>query len=229
MKFVATIIVLFLVLTACQNEKKQSSEDIEGSKNLVFSDLVLHDRFDNTLVLDTLLLGREAQFSPVYIGKMNDSIQPYYKTAKVGYRVEDWNKYRSPEVDDLEIYIDTSQTIGFPMGVWEYEQEPERRVNKKSYPIFIRNQSNDTLSIGFGEILPIVTEAQDSLGNWMQIESPLMYDCGTGLTQFYLPPNEIAISTLRQNKGTNNTKFRVKFSFGDHQIYSNEIEGKMND
>jgi hypothetical protein len=118
--------------------------------------------------------------------------------------------------------------VGFPMGIWEYYKKPEYRLNKKSYPIFIKNKTSDTLSIGFGNILPIITESQDSTGHWKKIERQFSYFCGTGLTKFYLPPNEIAITTLRINYGKKNTKFRVKFKLGENEIYSNEINGKIN-
>ncbi|PSK83751.1 hypothetical protein CLV93_103166 [Prolixibacter denitrificans] len=113
------------------------------------------------------------------------------------------------------------------MSVWEYYKKPEYRVGKKSYPIFIENKSSDTLSIGLGDILPMITETKDTLGEWTEIERPFIYDCGTGLTELYLPPNEIVITALRQNFGTTNTKFRVKYELADSAVYSNEINGKI--
>ena len=233
MKHFANIILLLLILTSCQNKEKniriaKTEQKVKISKP--YSNLILYDNFDNELILDTISNRREAQFSPVYIGKIKDSIKLKYKTSKFGHRLEyiDWGKYRSPIIADLNIFIDTTKTIGFPMWIWEYYKTPENRVNKKSYPIFIKNQSSDTLSIGFGDVLPIVTEVQDSIGNWKQVERPFIYGCGTGLTEFYLPPNQIVISALRKNYGMNKTKFRVKFRLGENEIYSNEINGKIN-
>jgi len=232
MKHFANIILLLLILTSCQNNKKTSgiAKTEQKEKIRPYSNLILYDNFDNELILDTISGRRESQFSPVYIGKITDSIELSYKTSKIGHRIEDidWGKYRSPKATDLNIFIDTTKTIGFPMWIWEYYKAPEHRVNKKSFPIFIKNQSSDTLSIGFGDVLPMLTEVQDSNRNWKQIERQFIYDCGTGLTEFYLPPNQIAISSLRQNYGTNKTKFRVRFRLGDNEIYSNEINGNIN-
>lgn len=233
MKHFANIILLLLILTSCQSKEKNNEIAKTEQKKQIskpYTNLVLYDNFDNELILDTISNRRTAQFSPIYIGEVKDSIKLSYKTSKIEYRIEDidWGEYRSPKLTDLDIFIDTTKTIGFPMWIWEYYKAPEKRVNKKSYPILIKNQSSDTLSIGFGDILPIVTEVQDSIGNWKQIERPFIYDCGTGLTQFYLPPNQIAISALRENYGANNTKFRVKFRLGEYEIYSNEINGNIN-
>jgi len=200
--------------------KKQISEP--------YSDLILYDNFDNELIFDTISNKREAQFSPIYIGEIKDSIKLTYKTSKIEYRTHNWDKYRSPKETELNIFIDTTRTIGFTMWVWEYYKTPEYRVNKKSHPILIKNRSSDTLSIGIGDILPMITEVQDSIGNWKQIERPFFYGCGTGLTKFYLPPNQIAISVLRKNYGAKKTKFRVKFGLGDTEIHSNEINGNIN-
>ena len=65
------------------------------------------------------------------------------------------------------------------MSVWEYYKKPEYRVGKKSYPVFIENKSTDTLSIGFGDILPMTTEILDSHGQWTEIERPFIYDCAS--------------------------------------------------
>ena len=233
MKHFVNIILPLLILTSCQNKKENNGipkTELKEQISEPYSNLILYDNFDNELILDTISKRRESQFSPVYIGQITDSIELCYKTSKIGHRIEDidWGKYRSPNTTDLNIFIDTTKTIGFPMWIWEYYKAPEHRVNKKSYPIFIKNQSSDTLSIGFGDVLPMLTEVRDSIGNWKQVERQFIYDCGTGLTEFYLPPNQIAISALRQNYGTNETKFRVRFRLGDNEIYSNEINGKIN-
>jgi len=230
MKQIVSIILTLLALTSCQNREAKKVERVneqsEG-KELPYSDVILYDHFDNELLLDTISNHFEAQFSPTYIGELRDSIKLTYKPAKIENRTPDWDKYRRPNPKDLGIYIDTTKTIGFSMSVWEYYKKPEYRVGKKSYPVFIENKSTDTLSIGFGDILPMTTEILDSLGQWTEIERPFIYYCGTGLTEFFLPPNQIAITALRQNFGTSKAKFRVKYELADSAVYSNEINGKI--
>jgi len=231
MNHFANVILLILVLTSCQNDenyKQIAKTEQDEQISMPYSSLILYDDFDNELILDTVSVQREAQFSPIYIGEIKDSIKLIYKTSEIEQRTHDWFKYEIAEKTDLEIFIDTSKTIGFPMDVWEYYKAPEHRVNKKSYPIFIKNRTSDTLRIGCGDIIPMVTESQDSLGNWNQMEQPFIYFCGTGLSEFFLPPNQIMISSLRQNFGKSNTKFRVRLELRQSKIYSNAIKGKIN-
>ncbi|QNR25113.1 hypothetical protein [Croceimicrobium hydrocarbonivorans] len=230
MKQIVSIILTLLALNSCQNREEKKVERVNEQseeKELPYSDLILYDHFDNELLLDTISNHFEAQFSPTYIGELRDSIKLTYKPAKIENRTPDWDKYRRPNPKDLGIYIDTTKTIGFSMSIWEYYKKPEYRVGKKSYPVIIENNSTDTLSIGLGDILPMTTEILDSLGQWTEIERPFIYDCGTGLTEFFLPPNQIAITALRQNFGTSKAKFRVKYELDDSAVYSNEINGKI--
>lgn len=224
-----------ILSSSCQkNKKEEDVEQIEQKDQKAkqtasrYSELTLYDDFDNELILDTISIGREAQFSPLYIGELSDSIKLTYKTAKINSRTYDWDEFKLPAQADLEIYIDTTRTVGFPMDTWEYYLETEHRVNKKSYPIFIQNQTLDTLSIGFGDILPMVTEMKNHNGNWTEIEKRFTYYCGTGRTIFFLPPNQIAITSIRQNFGNDLVLFRVKYELGDDDnILSNEIKGKI--
>ena len=224
------ILLLFLILSCFQNpeDNKINTPIIESGQDVIlYSDVVLYDKFHNELLLDTLSDNSTAQFSPVYIGALKDSIHLTYKPSKIKNRTSNWFKYRRPSPKDLEIFIDTTKTIGFSMDVWGYYKKSEYRVGKKSYPVFVHNKSSDTLSIGLGDIFYMTTEAKDVKGQWTEMESPFIYGCGTGLTVFYLPPDEVVITSLRQNFGTTNTEFRVKHDVLDGVIYSNVIQGKI--
>ncbi len=223
------IILTLIILTSCQNQDAKNVElrsDKSEQQEFPYSDIVLYDYFDDELLFDTISNHSEAQFSPMYIGEARDSIKLTYKPAKIESRTLDWDKYRRPNLNDLGIYIDTAKTIGFSMSVWEYYKKPEYRVGKKSYPVFIENKSNDTLSIGFGDILPMITETKDTLGQWIEIETPFIYPCATGLTKFFLPPNQVVITALRQSFGVTKVKYRIKYELIDGPVYSNEIIGK---
>jgi len=122
MKQIVSIILTLLVLTSCQNpENKKVVLENEKSERmeLPYSDVVLYDNFDNELLLDTISNHFEAQFSPVYIGDLKDSIRLTYKPAKIENRTPDWDKYKRPSSKELRIYIDTTKIIGFSMSVWE--------------------------------------------------------------------------------------------------------------
>lgn len=236
MKHFVFAIVLALLVSACHTnqEKKvtvkpqtlEASNEIKKSE-YPYANVNLYDHFKNELVLDTLEYQRDAQFSPLYIGDAKDSIYLVYTTTKLKSGREFDNDYVSPKPSDIKIFIDTTRTIGFSMTMSEYFKKPEYRTNKKSHPVFIKNSSNNSIQIGMGNILYMKTEAKDSTGNWREIEKDYMYFCGTGLRRFYINPNEIAVTALRQNYGRYKTKFRIKFGGSQHEIYSNEIDGYL--
>ena len=117
-------------------------------------------------------------------------------------------EYKYPDSNDLKIVVDTSEIIGSGMdgkNTYSMTNDDVRSYNfkgkYKSYPVFIENVSNDTLSIGFGNRIYPIVEAKDSLGNWRPIQKPGTYYCGTGLQSFYLEPNNILISSCKLYDG----------------------------
>ena len=111
-------------------------------------------------------------------------------------------EYKYPDSNDLKIVVDTSEIIGSGMDVTDDDVRSYNFKGKyKSYPVFIENVSNDTLSIGFGNRIYPIVEAKDSLGNWRPIQKPGTYYCGTGLQSFYLEPNNILISSCKLYDG----------------------------
>jgi hypothetical protein len=234
-QLIILIILTNLTLTSCaQNadkiEKAENNQiqQVKTSINHDYSVIKLIDRFNNKLVKDTAFEKTEAQFSPIYIGEKKAEVNLTYKTEKIENRVNEWDKYKRPEANQITITIDTSRIVGSPMGVWEYYKKPEYRNEKMSYPAFIENLSTDTLNIGFGDILPLIIEAKDTEGNWRPIQRPFIYDCGTGLTEFILSPGQIAITTMKIYEGDFKTKLRLVFEYSNMIIFSNEIVGQIN-
>ncbi len=236
MKHSVFAIVLALLVSACHtNQEKKATvklQTLEASNETKkseypYANVNLYDRFKNELVLDTLKYDREGQYSPIYVGKIEDSIKLIYKTSKLEYGTDYEHSSVFPNASDISIFIDTTRTIGFPKLMSESYKKFEHRTNKKSYPVFIKNRSTKNLQIGIGDILYMNTEAKDSTGNWREIESNYMYFCGTGLRRLQLKPNEIAVTALRQNYGRYKTKFRIRFGGTQRKIYSNEIDGYL--
>lgn len=131
--------------------------------------------------------------------------------------------------------MDTSEIIGSGMdgkNTYSMTNDDVRSYNfkgkYKSYPVFIENVSNDTLSIGFGNRIYPIVEANDSLGNWRPIQKPGTYYCGTGLQSFYLEPNNILISSCKLYDGDFYTKLRLVLITNTGMIKSNEFEGTIN-
>jgi hypothetical protein len=236
MKYFAFTLVLAFLLSAChENQEKKATvkpETLQASNETKksaypYANVNLYDHFKNELILDTLKYDREGQYSPLYIGKIKDSIKLIYKVSKLENGTDYEHNSIFPDAADIAIFIDTTRTIGFPKLMSEPYKKFEHRTNKKSYPVFIKNMSTKNLQIGIGDILHMKTEAKDSTGNWREIESDFMYFCGTGLRRLRLKPNEIVVTALRQNYGRFKTKFRIRFGNSQHKIYSNEINGYL--
>ena len=86
MKHFANIILLLLIFTSCQNNEKNNGISKTEQKEQIskpYSNLILYDDFNNELILDTISNRREAQFSPIYIGEIKDSIKLIYKTLPI--------------------------------------------------------------------------------------------------------------------------------------------------
>jgi len=228
-----TLGLLIIILISCGKEKSIFENQDKLLNRL--RDVELLDTFANQLILATANTITEANYHPLYIGPKRDSIRLSYSSRKIRSRIIDEELYQIPKIGELEIYVDSSRIIGsgnddiFHNGQgskieWEYF---DNRGEIKSYPIFIENRSVDTLIVGYGEYIPIILEGEDSLGKWRPIQEHYIYNCGTGLTNFYLPPDELLITYCKQYDGDYRTKLRIVFGDGKMN-YSNEFEGRIN-
>ena len=233
------IYVSLLFIFGCQYSNNELKDNyIERELDLI----ELIDTFSNPLVAESANSITKAEFHPMYMGEIIDSISLFYNSGGVGYRTYHFHRYRKPDINDLKIYVDTSQIIGSvergkvippPPSGYIYRKNKLKLLNEfvrgesKSYPVFIKNISKDTLGVGYGKFIPLIIEAKDSLGNWKPIQEPYIYYCGTGLSNYYLPPNEIVINSCKLFEGNFKTVMRISFGLSN-RIKSNEFEGEMN-
>lgn len=125
----------------------------------------------------------------------------------------DWTDFReftSYDSVDLNILVDTSQFI-----------TNERR---KAYPVIIENLHSDTIYIGYGRYIPIITEALNKKGEWKPIEDRFIYMCGNGVESIILPPKQIVVTSELVYTGNFKTKLRLKLGSN----YSREFTGSIN-
>lgn len=114
----------------------------------------------------------------------------------------------------LSIEIDTTQIArGSVIGP----------ANCRACPVLVRNLGTDTVAVGYGSFIPIITEAKDSANNWLPIEKRWIYMCGNGVGTIILPPNEILLTSAIAYSGTYKTEFRLKMG----NSYSNTFRGSM--
>ena len=225
MKLIRTIVLLSICLFhwSCKKENGKNEK-------VNFSQIYLKDKFSNKLELDFANKITTSEISPLYIGKITETITISYQTLETVKKTETHKDYSLPEENSLEIFVDTSRIIGIPMGLYEY-CKIEKRNNKIANPIFIKNKSKDTLNIGYAEYLPIIIEAKNRNGEWQPIQKRMRFMCGNGIVDFYCPPNNIVVSAMQKYSGSFKTKLRLKYeSFGSKSsIFSNEIDGEINE
>ena len=215
-----------LILTSCNNIPDRVSKVVEKKRQ--FNEVNFVDIFQNNLIKDNSQQITISQFPPVYIGKLKNRIKLNYIIEKIGNRTEEWDKYSLPSVGSITISIDTTRNIPSTTDVFPLYKLGGNVENKNisAYPVFIQNISIDTVQIGFGDIIPMVIEAKDKKGIWRPIQKRFRYDCATGLTSFFLAPNQISISTMKQFKGTFKTELRIAY-LAKKKIYSNTITGNI--
>lgn len=231
MKIIISIFLCLIFIISCKEEK--SKPYIVQNE---FLNIKLIDSFSNKLILDTNQRLISSNFHPMYIGKLDSSININYNSVNIVQRTNGKKTYRYPDTNELLIFIDTSKIIGSafvktyissppPGDTTEYIIEiMDYRGFYKSHPVFIKNLSKDTLSIGYGDFIPLIIEAKDSNNIWSPIQRRYIYDCGTGLTDFYLPNDEILITSCQLFDGDYNTKLRLVFD-GNSKQYSNVFDG----
>jgi hypothetical protein len=225
MKIIQILVLIFfsVCLSNCKNENKKNDK-------IEYNEIELKDKFTNKLKLDYADKLTVSEISPLYIGKISNEIEISYKNYKTVEKNQTFKKYKFPIQNSLEIFIDTTRIIGIPMGLYEYSKI-EKRNDKIANPIFIKNISKDTLTIGYAEYLPIIIEAKNRNGEWQPIQERMRFACGNGIVNFYCPPNNIVISAMQKYSGNFKTKLRLKYeSFvSKSSIFSNEINGEINE
>lgn len=252
-KFGLILICLFIFSCNTENRKVLKKEKHEAFNEQCLAITLLEENKNRSLELslNTSSHMSIADFKPLYIGEMMDSIKIHtflvnHDLNGIRYDMDSlW--LRSKRKEFLEIYIDTTRFI--------QERIKNHHLNKSTggkidtffsrYPLFIKNFSHDKhLDMGSGNYMFLLIEALDSNDNWRTIQKPFTYvnDCtGIEASPFILKPNELALSSVELFSGNYHTKFRVRYKnnrdkdylFNDaiatpNLVFSNSFWGYMN-
>lgn len=237
--FYGQIILYLSILLFLLAFKVASNKAYDQMNDMDFSSIELIDTFTNVLSPLQQTKQSTAAFYPMYIGTYTPQIPLFYSSNALDHhRTRDWYAYNTPDSSTLQLFVDTSKIIGSvqlltipilpTVETTEATDEPQyTRGNIRSYPLFILNQSTTTVEMGLGEYLPLLIEAKDSTGHWKPIQKAYYHHCGTGLTNFYLPPNEFVLSSCPIFEGDFTTTLRVKHIWSKGN-YSNEFQSNIN-
>ncbi|MDP2060163.1 MAG: hypothetical protein Q8J97_10505 [Flavobacteriaceae bacterium] len=246
--FKISIIGFLTFLFSCQTEKNEQADIIEKLDEFKFPVIIDTSDFKTSKREATWL--STANYELLYIGEWKDTIYPDYRlkyypipppppgsniepSDTIGFHKRltehpmfqyyiDWmdpSDYKSWRQAQLSISVDTTQRI----------KNDDIHVNWdnpyfKAYPVLIENKDHDTITIGYGHYIPLITEAKDSIGNWKPIEEKWIYMCGNGVGTIILPPNEIGLSAAMIYHGDFSTTLRLRID----STFSNEFNGNIN-
>lgn len=248
MRKIDTILLFsLLILFSCVDESNNGKvTNPVKSEELRFPKIIDTLKIDNVPQKESWL--STAEYKYLYIGKWQDSIIPdreltYYSyemyeddldSEDTSYSFEkledhkmypyyiDWLdpvNYKFCNVADLSIVVDTTQRIGRQISSSNWDGP-----YIEAYPVIIENLDKDTIQIGYGDFIPLITEAKDSLGVWRRIETGFTYMCGNGVGTIILPPNEIVLTAASIYEGDFETTLRLKID----STFSNEFKGRIN-
>lgn len=160
-----------------------------------------------------------AQYQFNYIGTLNDSIYltyvPFFNYPLDGgsLRKTEFSKYTTDLDNKCEYKYADSADVCIIVGTF----------NQESYSVLLKNSDRDTIVIGYGDQVPLIMEARDSVGKWQPIQQRFIYYCSTGLSLIYLPPQECVVTLAPVYKGSYETELRLKLG----NNYSKPFKGMI--
>lgn len=229
MKFIIIVLSFSLLFLNCTHNAKEKNDDLLKEEYKFIMPIFI-DTFDISCNYKNEIWLEKTSFHPIYIGPIIDSlIIPIEPNINHYFYYDNYNgehdHYWCKDSLEFTLLADTGQIIPEYSYFYDCIAEEYDTTALFSYPVLIGNKSNDTLSIGYGNHIPIYVEAKDTNGVWRKIEEPYVYICGTELNGIFLPPGEIAITSAAIYKGNFKTKLRLKYYYG---MCSEEFDGSIN-
>lgn len=229
MKPILTYLFIVPVLLACSSRGELEEDEPE----VEFDFPVFIDKEKPTEYQVNMIWMNDGNHNPLYFGEIVDTIRverifgrlyappPPPGSADTVQIIEgkysnyfldrmNFREYTSYDSVELNILVDTTQII--------------TNKNRAAYPVMIENLHSDTIYIGYGSYIPIITEALNKKGEWKPIEERFIYMCGYGLELIILPPKQIVVTSELVYTGDFKTKLRIKLGSN----YSREFTGSIN-
>jgi hypothetical protein len=146
--------------------------------------------------------------------------QEYCDTLNLIYEEEDYLRYGEVHDSLLQIVVDTDTEICKA----DYYTCDDSNFLFKATPIFIKNVSKDTITVGYNNFLSFELEAIDDNGDWKIIERRIPAGCGNEMTYISILPGDIVISSVIKYSGGFETMLRLKLD----GVYSKPFKGSIN-
>ena len=219
------ITILIGALLSCNNKEANLTIQSNGR-------IVIVDSSGRTNNLWAYQSNERYGYYPIYyIGNQKDTIR--LGPRKIPGRIPSQADYYSSkniacaDSSKLSLTVDTSFSLTHTDYYSHYSATTGKEIvdstkQFKSFPIFVRNLCDSVMLLGrFSEVAYMIRQAKDEQGNWVDIEVPIRYSCGTGARHIALEPDQTIIAMLIRYKGDFKTTCRLKFSNWKGTIYSN--------
>lgn len=172
-----------------------------------------------------------AVYPAFYFGNSTDTIRlakkEFQRYGPPNFKDYSHIKYVCPpDCSNLSIFVDTAIDLTYSQNFFGQLGLDGRFlldsiVGFKSHPVIVKNIGDDIFFINDCWILPLIRQAKDKEGQWVDVEEPFQLACGFGCRSIVLSPNEIVVSKLILNEGNTKTENRLRYSRFGNTVYSN--------
>lgn len=196
-------------------------------------DLVL---VDSTALVKKLYHYTDAKIAyyPIfYLGEATDSLvlRQYPIPRHRGAQPRDYGRLRNWAMSFeklLTIFVDTSMNLAHRSAYGHFSKhlgnDPilDSIRDYSAFPIIVKNHSDSLIQMGiFSEMWRTVRQAQNSAGEWVDIENLHEYVCGTGHRDIVLEPGWVLVAKLLRYQGGYKTLCRLRLRSRGNWVYSN--------
>ncbi|MFT6846035.1 MAG: hypothetical protein ACJAUV_002237 [Flavobacteriales bacterium] len=235
--------VLFLLLSACVNNSQNKFERIilkNSPKKIFHSNQEQYPRFANYhplyfgSLLDTIELDYFVQFIPPPPPPRLTTIESLEFDEDFVYNFAEYNpgefdnyfmsgcfykEYPTYQQAELNIFVDTSKIIASAKFSYDFGDA----IYRKAYPVFIENNTIDTIIIGRETQIPLMLQYKDENHHWINIEEIRTRNCNLGLAHILLPKNNICLTPFALTIGSQKSILRLRLG----NNLSNEFIGVL--
>lgn len=155
-------------------------------------------------VVDTLTLNEFSYSEKAEI--LDDADFPSWRNS-IPHNFRQQTKHMALVVDTSTIIGQSNFAVDMENGTLSFEG-PD--LIYKSYPVFVFNLSEDTVLVGFDNLIPLRKQARDSLGAWRDIEVEFRAGCGSSIP-LIMGANEMIVSASVINEGGYKTEGRLVY------------------
>lgn len=212
-RLVAIVLLVSLVLIACNNYSSQLTPTITAKTIMQGKDV-------------NYFRPKVANYLPLYIGKNMRRIDlvSNFKLDTNSTIVHGLNIICNLTNQQLKIFVDTSQILDSPITDIHFTKSGKiEEVNAISYPVILKNLTNENIKIGFCEDIYLEMEVYLQ-GKWSGIERAGRFYNDVCVKSLALPANQIALTTVPIYSGEIGCPARLKLG----NIYSNIFSTNIN-